>query len=140
MTAAQALDLYKSRDASEKLFRADKSYLGNKSYRSHNRASLDSKLFVEFVALIIRNRIYTQLKDHAVKEGRKNFLTVPAAIKELEKIEITRQTDHNYRLDHAVTKTQKEILKAFGLTADDIRTQAIEINKDIQSLTAKEAS
>ena len=74
------------------------------------------------------------------KEGRKNFLTVPAAIKELEKIEITRQTDHNYRLDHAVTKTQKEILKAFGLTADDIRSQAIEINKDIQSLTAKEAS
>lgn len=140
MTAAQALDLYKSRDTSEKLFRADKSYLGNKSYRSHNRVSLDSKLFVEFVALIIRNRIYTQLKDHAVKEGRKNFLTVPAAIKELEKIEITRQTDHNYRLDHAVTKTQKEILKAFGLTADDIRTQAIEINKDIQSLTAKEAS
>ncbi len=30
MTAAQALELYKSRDASEKLFRGDKSYLGNK--------------------------------------------------------------------------------------------------------------
>ena len=31
MTAKEALDLYKSRDASEKLFKADKSFLGNKS-------------------------------------------------------------------------------------------------------------
>lgn len=30
MTAAQALELYKSRDASEKLFRGDKSYLETK--------------------------------------------------------------------------------------------------------------
>ena len=35
MTAREALLLYKSRDASEKLFRGDKSYLGNKSYRTH---------------------------------------------------------------------------------------------------------
>ena len=31
MTAEDALDLYKSRDASEKLFRGDKSYLGNRA-------------------------------------------------------------------------------------------------------------
>ena len=31
MTAEEAIDLYYSRDASEKLFRGDKSYLGNKS-------------------------------------------------------------------------------------------------------------
>ena len=29
MTAEEALELYKSRDVSEKLFRGDKSYLGN---------------------------------------------------------------------------------------------------------------
>ena len=34
MTANEALKLYKSRDASEKLFRGDKSYLGDKSLRS----------------------------------------------------------------------------------------------------------
>ena len=90
--------------------------------------------------MIIRNRIYTQLKDHAIKGGKKNFLTVPAAIKELEKIEMIRQTDHNYRLDHAVPGTQKAILSAFNLTADNIRTQAIEINKDLQAIAAKETS
>ena len=40
-------------------------------------------------------------------------MMVPAAIKELEKIEMTRQLDKVYRLDHAVTKTQNTILKAF---------------------------
>ena len=33
MSAKEALDLYKSRDASEKLFKADKSFLGNRSLR-----------------------------------------------------------------------------------------------------------
>ena len=42
-------------------------------------------------------------------------MTVPAVIKELEKIEMTRQTDNVYRLDHAVTAKQKKILQAFGM-------------------------
>ena len=37
-------------------------------------------------------------------------------IVELEKIEMTRQLDKVYRLDHAVTKTQKVILSAFGFS------------------------
>ena len=65
MTAAEAIDLYKSRDASEKLFRGDKSYLGNRSLRVHSTESAEAKIFIEFVALIIRNRIYTLLKDAA---------------------------------------------------------------------------
>ena len=36
MTAAEALDLYKSCDSSEKLFRRDKSYLGEKSMRVYH--------------------------------------------------------------------------------------------------------
>ena len=67
MTAAEALDLYYSRDASEKLFRGDKSYLGNKSLRGHTNESISARIFVEFVALIVRNRIYTLLRD---AEGR----------------------------------------------------------------------
>ena len=36
---------------------------------------------------------------------------------ELEKIEMIRQTSGEYRLDHAVTATQKAILKAFKTDA-----------------------
>ena len=60
MTAAEAIGLYKSRDASEKLFRGDKSYLGNKSLRVYDDDSASVKIFLEFIALIIRNRIYSK--------------------------------------------------------------------------------
>ena len=65
--------------------------------------------------MIIRCKLYTALKDKASEMVKKpNDLTVPAAIRELEKIEMTRQLDKIYRLDHAVSKTQKVVLSAFG--------------------------
>lgn len=134
MTAAQALELYKSRDVSEKLFRGDKSYLGNKSFRVHTSESVHAKIFIEFVALIIRSRFYTCLKEQMQKNGKKNYMTVPAAIRELEKIELIRQSDRGYRMDYAVTATQKEILKAFNMTAANIRTQASVMNEDLMKI------
>ena len=53
--------------------------------------------------------------------SRPNWSTVPAALRELEKIEITRCYDGIYRLDHAMTKKQKEILSAFAISGDDIK-------------------
>lgn len=129
MTAKEALNLYKSRDTSEKLFRGDKSYLGDKSLRIYGDAAAESKIFIEFIALIIRNRIYNCLKDEMRElDKRPNYMTVPAAIRELEKIEMVRLTDNKYRLDHAVTATQKTILKAFGMDAALIKFYASEIS------------
>ena len=134
MTAAQALEHYKSRDVSEKLFRGDKSYLGNKSFCVHANESVHAKIFIEFVALIIRNRFYICLKEQMQKSGKKNYMTVPAAIRELEKIELIRQSDRGYRMDYAVTAVQKEILKAFNMTAANVRTQAAVINEDLMKI------
>ena len=61
-----------------------------------------------------------------------NYLTVPAALKELEKIVMIRQLDGVYRLDHTVTATQKTILDAFGLNEGNVRYQAKEIEKNLQ--------
>lgn len=142
MTAKEALTLYKSRDESEKLFRGDKSYLGNKSLRVHSDESVSAKIFIEFVALIVRNKIYTCLKDAMIENDKKaNYMTVPAAIKELEKIEMIRQLDNKYRLDHAVTANQKEILKAFGVQGVSfIKNQASVISEKLASLTKSQAS
>jgi transposase len=130
MSAKEALDLYKGRDGHEKLFRGDKSYLGNKSVRVHSDESVSGKIFVEFVALIIRNRLYCRLKDEA--EGytsTPNYMTVPSAIRELEKIEMIKQADGMYRLDHAVTARQKNLLKAFDLDANHVREKSISFGK-----------
>lgn len=135
MTAREALTLYKSRDDSEKLFRGDKSYLGDRTMRVHADESTSAKLFIEFVALIIRNRIYTSLKAAVLKNERKaNYMTVPAALRELEKIEMIRGGDGIYRLDHAVTATQKEILRAFGLDEEYIKEQAGELSETLRKL------
>ncbi len=49
MTAEEALDLYKSRDGSEKPFRGDKSYLGNRSLRVHGSESVNNKILIELI-------------------------------------------------------------------------------------------
>ena len=136
MTAEEALDLYKSRDSSEKLFRGDKSYLGERSIRVYHDEPAQSKIFIEFVALIIRNKIYTCLKDRMKDlHKKKNYMTVPAALRELDKIEIIRQMDGVYRLDHAVTATQKDILQAFNLTAAQVKKEAAGLGKQLSVLT-----
>ncbi|MEI3438590.1 MAG: transposase [Blautia sp.] len=133
MSAKEAIELYKSRDTLEKLFRGDKSYLGNKSIRVYSEESARAKIFVEFVAMILRCKMYTKLKEEMKKlEKKPNYMTVPAALKELEKIEMVRQLDNVYRLDHAVTANQKTILNAFGLDANHIKYYASELSKELK--------
>lgn len=70
------------------------------------------------------------LKNKTKEMNKKpNYLTVPAAIRELEKVEMTRQLDKVYRLDHAVTKTQKVILSAFGIDAGQVKYKANNISE-----------
>ena len=133
MSAKDAINLYKSRDASEKLFRGDKSYLDNKSLRVYSDESAASKIFIEFIALIIRCGMYTHLKDALKKMDQKpNYMTVPAAIRELEKIEMVRQLDDVYRLDHAVTAKQKTILEAFNISTEHVKYKAANISEELK--------
>ncbi|MCR5452080.1 MAG: transposase [Lachnospiraceae bacterium] len=132
MTAEEALTLYKSRDGSEKTFRCDKSYLGAHCERVYSEESYETKIFIGFVATIIRNRIYTLLKDEMGRMDKKqNYMTVPAALKELEKIELLKGGDGDYNLDYAITATQKAILKAFDMTSDNVQKQARELSADL---------
>jgi transposase len=135
MTAEEALILYKSRDDSEKTFRGDKSYLGAHCERVYTIESADTKIFIGFVATIIRSRIYTLLNEEMARLDKKpNYMTVPAALKELEKIEMLKGADNEYNLDYAITAAQKTILNAFGMTADDIRRQASALSSDLKRI------
>ena len=132
MSASQALIHYKGRDISEKLFCSDKSFIGSKSMRVHYGESLSAKIFIEFIALIVRNRIYNLLKETMLRmEAKYNYMTVPAALRELEKIEMVRRNKGQYKLDHAVTKKQKVILSSFGLSEGDIKGAAEDIGKKL---------
>ena len=62
-------------------------------------------------------------------------MTVPASLKELNKIELIRQADGVYRLDHAVTATQKDILQAFNMTAAMVKKEAASLGKTLAAMT-----
>ena len=67
---------------------------GNKSMRVYSDEALSSKVFIQFIVLILRSRIYIALKEKSEKILKKpNYLTVPVALKELEKIVMIRQLD-----------------------------------------------
>lgn len=71
---------------------------------------------IGFIALIVRSKMYVDLIEQMKADGKRyNYVTVLAAIRELEKIEMIKYGVGDYQLDHALTKTQKTILKAFGL-------------------------
>lgn len=131
MTAEEALDLYFGRDVSEKLFCGDKYYLGSTSVREHFHECVSARSLVEFAALIIRSRLYTGLAAAADPTGEKR-MDVIAALKELEKIELVRGVDRVYRLEHAVSKTQEAILKAFGIDAEYVKRESKQISEELK--------
>ena len=64
-------------------------------------------------------------------------MSVPAGLREREKIEMVRRSNGQYRLDHAVRKKQKVTLNAFGMNENDVRSTSTEISgllTDDQSL------
>ena len=129
MTAARALELYKGRDSTEKLFRSDKSYLGNRSFRVQSTDSVNAKVFLEFVALIVRNRMFVSLTDYVNQNHlTMNYMNVAAAIQNLEKLELVRQPDGTYCMDHAVSRQIQIIMKAWGIDLNYIKQHAEQLS------------
>lgn len=114
MSATEALDVYRDRDAVEKIFRMEKSYLGFDVFRVHSTAKLESKVFISFVALIIRNEIYQSLKS-LYKKNRKEY-TVPKVLRELERLGITKLSDNKYYTRYNLTNKQKRILQSLEIS------------------------
>ena len=132
ISAEEALKLYKGRDASEKLFMMDKSFLGNNCYRVESQSSKDAKEWVGFVAEIIRNKIYTNLIDSQEQNQVKtNEMSVPEVIGELEKIEICKQLKGGYHMNYPLTKKQKAILSCFNISPENAVARIVNLCHEI---------
>ena len=113
MSTSKALDIYRGRDNIEKMFRSLKSGIDFNKARVHTTESLKSKVFVTFIAMIVRNELF-QKAEELRKKNRKAY-TVPGMISELENIECTRNSVGKYRRKYALTAKQKLILKQFDM-------------------------
>lgn len=152
MTAEEALVLCRGRETAGHLFCSDRSFRkvppdepladtwnelsGDELWDdpAQNLLGMPSAIrFVEFVALIIRSRMFCLLeRQEAFTEPGQDRLTLARAICELERIEMCRQERGGYKLAYALTKPQKEALSVFGLDAGSIRKKA----KELASLPA----
>lgn len=62
MSASKALDIYRGRDNIEKMFRSLKSGIDFNKARVHTTESLKSKVFVTFIAMIVRNEMFQKME------------------------------------------------------------------------------
>ena len=60
-------------------------------------------------------------------------MTVPAAIVELNKLEMVKLGQGDYQLHHAITKTQKTILSFFGISLEDVQVYANQIARILKT-------
>lgn len=128
MTAIEAYDSYSKRDCVEKEFEVLKSELGLSSFNVHSNQSVKSKIFISFIASIIRNLIFSKTASLRIKD-RKSF-TFNAIINELEKIEATLNLKTGKRsLRYHLTKKQKKICECLSLDENDFIEEAKKLPK-----------
>ncbi len=121
--------VYRKRDSVEKIFRMLRKGLEYNTLRVHSQKSLESKTYVMFIASIVRNHMFQQLKQVALKEKDKKNYTVPAAIGELEKVTAVKNSKGVYIRRYGLTAKQKKILMQFGITESYLNKPTKEVNK-----------
>jgi len=129
MSAKEALNIYRDRDTVEKLFESLKSEMDYKKFRVSSTQSLKGKTFIIFISSIIRSRIYHLCKPLKDKNRKDN--TVPAIIRELNNIEVSKNAKDKYVRRYSLTAKQKNILAQFKLTEKDIDKLVIDINSRV---------
>ena len=80
--------------------------------------------------------MHQALKAVKKEEKDRKHYTVPATMKELEKVFVTKDTNGNYRRKYALTAKQKKILKGFGLEEKNLNVYIREISPSLKARSA----
>jgi transposase len=112
-TPEDTLYHYRAKDAIEKLFDQIKCDMGGNRIRTHNEQTTDGKIFVTFIACIIRSYLLTKLNQFLTD----NSTSLKKVLSQLSNIMIISKSKE-FRLTKALTKKQKQILKLFTADTD----------------------
>jgi len=107
----QIIEYYRNRDEVEKDMHSLKNELDGKRIRAHNSHTANGRIFVKFLAMIIRAKIINVIKKH---EKLKNY-SVNEIFAELRKLKVNCfDEDNNFITE--ITKKQKTIFEAFSIS------------------------
>ena len=109
----EVLDLYRRKDCVEKAFGALKNDILNERLRTHSVETLNGKLFLAFIGLIIRKTFEAKLKQYL----KKNRMGLDSALDRLGDI-LCQKRNGTWHLIKAMTKQQRELSEILNLPID----------------------
>lgn len=107
--AKEAITIYREKDVVEKGFLRLKNSLDLGRLRVHREDSMQNKVFISFIALILMSHIHNVMLDKKLYKT----MTMKKMIMTLSKLRV--QTINGNRIMFPITKNQKEIYKAFDI-------------------------
>lgn len=110
LSPLELIDIYKNRDVIEKAFFDLKNNLDFRRLRTHSGKTTEGKIFVGFLALIMRSYILSKIKASKATER----YSIEKVLLELKKIKVINMADGRQILS-VLTKTQKDVLSSLGL-------------------------
>jgi transposase len=108
-TYRDALGIYRSKDIVEKAFNNLKNSLSFKRLHVHNSKTLNGKLFIAFISLILSSYIHNIMH----KSGLDNSYTITGLLNKLDSVKIERYKGQT--AFSPLTKEVKRIFNAFGI-------------------------
>jgi transposase len=108
-TPEDTLYHYRAKDAVEKLFDQIKCDMDGNRIRTHNEQTTDGKVFVTFIACIVRTYLLNKLTQYLADTST----SLKKALNQLSNITIISGSE-GFRFTKALTKKQKLLLKAFA--------------------------
>ena len=107
----KALQVYRDKDVVEKCFDDLKNQLDMKRLRMHSSASVDGRLFVQFIALILTSALRRELRETNLIEK----YTTRELLQEMDTLTEVKYSGKYGSILTEVTKPQRQILKALGI-------------------------
>ena len=107
----EALWVYRNKDIVEKCFDDLKNSIDMKRLRMHTRETIDGRLFVQFIALILTSALRSKMRTSSLIEK----YTVRELLLEMEPLTQIRYTGKYGSIITEVTKPQREILSLLGI-------------------------
>jgi len=109
--SVECLQIYRDKDVVEKSFDDLKNQLDMKRLRMHSSATVDGRLFVQFIALIYMSALREELRNSHLIER----YTVRELLHEMETLTKIKYSGKYGHILTEVTKPQREILKGLNI-------------------------
>jgi len=107
----EALQIYRDKDVVEKCFDDLKNQLDMKRLRMHSSATVDGRLFVQFIALIYMSALRREMR----RSGFIERYTTRELLQEMETLTKVKYSGKYGHILTEVTKSQREILKSLNI-------------------------